>query len=367
MSEDQSSADKTEEPTSYRLSKAREKGQVIRSMEVNTALVLLAGGLGLLLLAPVIWGRLGRLYHHLVWRRADWRPLADLRPPDLLELGLTVAREFLIIILPLALAVMAAGLFGNLTQTGGFLFSAESLRPKLSKINPLNGLKRMFSLRSVVECLKSVFKILIIGGISAQVITSHLPDFAVMGDMEPAQSALEAMWIAFELFMKVCLVLGVMAVFDYGYQRWQFMKDMRMTKQEVKEEFKQLEGDPIVKSRIRQVQREAAKKRMLADVPKADVVIANPTHLALALKYDPGRNPAPVVVAKGRGFLAQRIKDIARENKVPIMENKPLAQALYKAVQIGETIPVEFYRAVAEVLGYVYRLKGRRPHARKSR
>jgi flagellar biosynthetic protein FlhB len=181
-----------------------------------------------------------------------------------------------------------------------------------------------------------------------------------MSDAPPLGTALMVLKIALEIFIKTCLLLLVLAAMDFGYQRWQFTQDMKMTKQEVKDEYKQIEGDPIVKNRIRQAQREASKKRMLNDVPKADVVLTNPTHYALALLYDRKRAPAPVVLAKGQDFMAERIKDIAREHKVPIVENKPLAQALYKAVEVGEIIPEEFYKAVAEVLSYVYRVKGRR-------
>jgi flagellar biosynthetic protein FlhB len=181
-----------------------------------------------------------------------------------------------------------------------------------------------------------------------------------MADMRPLTIALQVLSICLEIFLKTCLLLLILAAMDYGYQRWQFMEDMKMTKQEVKDEYKQIEGDPIVRNRIRQAQREASKKRQLSDVPKADVVIANPTHFAIALLYDRERAPAPLVLAKGQDFMAERIKDIAREHKVPIVENKPLAQALYKSVEVGEIIPEEFYKAVAGVLSYVYRAKGRR-------
>jgi flagellar biosynthetic protein FlhB len=247
-------------------------------------------------------------------------------------------------------------------QLGGFMANVEALVPKLDKLNFITGFGRMFKLKTAVECLKSILKMSAIFLVGYLVIKDHLDDFIVMVDMPPLSIGLLVLKISLEIFIKTCLLLLVIAIIDYGYQRWQFMQDMKMTKQEVKDEFKQIEGDPIVKNRIRQAQREASKKRQLNDVPKADVVITNPTHFAVALMYDRAQAPAPICLAKGQDLMALRIKEIAKENGVPLVENKPLAQALYQAVEVGQTIPVEFYKAVAEVLSYIYKVKGGRKY-----
>ncbi|MDR2612251.1 MAG: flagellar biosynthesis protein FlhB [Deltaproteobacteria bacterium] len=357
MGED--SGEKSEEPTGHKLSQARQKGQVAKSVEVSAAVVLLASGAALFILGPYGWGRAVELFRHMVWRAADFsRDPGDLVP--LVELGL---REVLVISLPVALIVLVFSVAINLYQLGGLLFSGEALTPKLDRLNFVNGFMRFFKLRTAVDCVKSVLKMCLIFLVGYLVIRDHLEDFVLMVDMQPLAIGILTLRIALELFVKTVLVLLILAVMDYGYQKWQFTQDMKMTKQEVKDEYKQIEGDPVVKNRIRQAQREAAKKRQLADVPKSDVVIANPEHYAVALQYDREKAPAPVVVAKGVDFMALRIKDIAREHKVPVVENRPLAQALYKAVEVGEVIPAEFYKAVAAVLSYIYRTKGRRQRA----
>lgn len=349
--------EKTEEPTGHKLSKAREKGQVAKSMEITSALILLVAGGTLSLLGPFLWQRLVGVYTYYVWRIAEF----DLTTADLWPWFYTAMREVLIIILPLALVIMVTGVALNVFQLGGFIVNTESIQFKLSNINPVNGLKEMFKVRSLVDLVKNTLKLALIGYLCYSVIQSHMGEFAVMLNMEPAQMALLTLKVTMEMYFVVVFALIILAALDYAYQKWQFLQDMRMTKQEVKDEFKNMEGDPKVKARIRQIQAEGAKKRMLGDVPKADVVVTNPTHFAIALVYNAAMAQAPLVLAKGQDLLAMRIKEIARENKVPIVENKPLAQALYKAAEVGEVIPFEFYKAVAEVLSYVYKLKGKMP------
>ncbi|MDR1041649.1 MAG: flagellar biosynthesis protein FlhB [Deltaproteobacteria bacterium] len=358
MGED--SGEKTEEPTGHKLNQARQKGQVAKSMEVSAAVVLLASCGALLVLGPYGWARATGFFRHMVWRAADF----SRDPEQLIEIAKLGLREVLIISLPLAFIVLVFSLAINIYQLGGFMVSSESLVPKLDRLNFINGFMKFFKIRTAVDCVRSVLKMTIIFLVGYLVIRDHMDDFVLMVDMQPIAIGVLTLKIALELFVKTCLVLLILAVMDYGYQKWQFTQDMKMTKQEVKDEYKQIEGDPIVKNRIRQAQREAAKKRQLADVPKSDVVIANPEHYAVALQYDRERAPAPIVMAKGIDFLALRIKDIAREHKVPIVENRPLAQALYKAVEVGEVIPAEFYKAVAGVLSYIYRVKGRRQRAK---
>jgi flagellar biosynthetic protein FlhB len=354
MSED--SGEKTEDATGHKLSQAREKGQVPKSMEISAAVVLLAAISVLFPLAPIGWQRMVGIFNYIL----DQATFFEASPSSVLELSRFLFYEALILILPVSLAVLLASVAISLYQLGGFMVSAEAVVPKLDKLNFITGFGRFFKLKTLVECLKSIFKMSIIFLVGYLVIKDHIDDFVLMVDMNVLTIGLLVLKISLEIFLKTVLLLLVLAILDYGYQRWQFMQDMKMTKQEVKDEYKQIEGDPIVKNRIRQAQRAASKKRQLADVPKADVVITNPTHFAVALVYDRTQAPAPVVLAKGQDFMALRIKDIAKENKVPIVENKPLAQALYKAVEVGQTIPVEFYKAVAEILSYIYKVKGRK-------
>ena len=361
MANNDEGGEKTEEPTAHKLSKAREKGQVPKSMELTASLVLLAAGGALLVLAPLIWQRLVGMFTHFIWRMSEFDPTT----PDLWPWFYTAIREVLIMVLPLAFVIMIVSVGVNMFQIGGFMVNSEALVPKLDKLNFIKGFGRFFKIRSLVDCLKSILKISLIFYLSYLVIADHMDDFAVMSEMEPVEIALLTLKITMELFFKVCLALLALAIFDFAYQKWQFLKDMRMSKQEIKDEYKQMEGDPKIKARIRQIQMEASKKRQLADVPNADVVITNPTHFAIALVYNSALAQAPLILAKGQDLMAQRIKDIAREAKVPIVENKPLAQALYKSVEVGQTIPIEFYKAVAEVLSYVYKLKGRGPGGRR--
>ncbi|MDR1083605.1 MAG: flagellar biosynthesis protein FlhB [Deltaproteobacteria bacterium] len=353
MSED--AGEKTEEATGHKLNQARLKGQVPKSQEITAAVVLLAAGFLLVILGPIGWDRVVGVYRHIFTMAA-----ANGHEVDFLELSRLLFKESLILILPLALGVLAAGVAVNIYQLGGFMVVSSSLVPKLDKLNFISGFGRMFKIRTVVDCIKSIFKMTVIFLMGYLVIRDHLEEFVLMVDMNAAAIGQLVLSISVEIFFKTCLLLLILAVMDYGYQRWQFMQDMKMTKQEVKDEYKQIEGDPLIKSKIRQAQKEASKKRQLNEVPNADVVITNPTHFAVALVYDQSQAPAPVVVAKGQDLMAQRIKDIAREAKVPVVENKPLAQALYRAVEVGQVIPAEFYKAVAEVLSYIYRVKGRK-------
>ncbi|UQZ89987.1 flagellar biosynthesis protein FlhB [Deltaproteobacteria bacterium Smac51] len=353
--------EKTEEPTGHKLGKAREKGQVGQSMEVTSAIILLVAGSVLVVWSPYIWERLAGMYTYYVWRIAEF----DITTVDIWPWFYTAIREVLIMIMPLAFAVALTGVAVNLYQMGGLVISTDNIQFKLSNIDPIKGFKNMFKLKSLVDLVKNTVKLAIIGRLCYSVINGYMEDFTVMIDMQPVEMALFTLKVTMEMYFKVVLTLLIMAFFDYAYQKWQFKRDMRMSKQEIKDESKNMEGDPKVKARIRQIQMEGARKRMLGDVPKADVVVTNPTHYAIALVYDASLAQAPLVLAKGQDLLAQRIKDIAKEAKVPVVENKPLAQALYKVAEVGQIIPFEFYKAVAEVLSYVYKLKGRGPSGRK--
>ncbi len=265
-------------------------------------------------------------------------------------------QQFAVILLPLFLTLMVVAVVSNYMQVGSLL-SFEAITPRFSKLNPMEGLKRLFSAQAMMEFAKSIFKLTVVGWIAWNTVSGELNSLLPLIDKSPGIILNYVGLVSFTLFWKVCLVMILLAILDFMFQKWEFEKNLKMTKQEVKEEHKQTEGDPHVKSRIRAIQREMAQKRMMAEVPEADVVITNPTHLAVALSYEAGRMEAPRVVAKGSGHVAQRIKEIARENGIPVIEDRPLARSLYTLVEVGGSIPENLYRAVAQVLAHVYGLK----------
>lgn len=349
--------EKTEEATPRRKQEARKKGQVPRSNELNSVVVLLA--------LFIIINFLGKWFYkefitYIEQYLSPGELVTELNDSNLGNLLFRHCMIFLRIFLPLGLGALVIGVVINLVQVGP-MFSMEPLRPKFSKLNPIAGLQRLFSPHGFVELAKSIIKLVIVIYFAYSTIREHLFMFLDMFRQSPFDVAMALWRIIYQVAIKICLFLLALALFDYFYQRWEFRKSLRMTKREVKDEFKQTEGNPQIKNKIRQRQRQIAMRRMMQDVPKADVVITNPTHLAIALRYDATKMAAPVVVAKGEGFIAQKIKEIAAANDVVLVENKPLAQAIYKTVDIGESIPENLFQAVAEVLAYVYRLK--RKHA----
>ena len=346
--------ERTEKATQKRRQQARRRGQVASSREIPSVLILMTA-LGFFYFAGswMFWNIsevVGGIYQQLDTLRIN-------AVNDLSVFATVVFKKVFLILIPFFVPISIAALAGNIGQIG-FEMHSESMRPKLSRFNPVSGLKKLVSLKSLVELLKSFLKILIVGSIAFGVVKKEMIKFPPLIQLEVVDILVFIGTVAFKILFLVCLALIVLAVLDYIYQRWQYEENLKMTKQEVKDERKQSEGDPKVKGRIRKMQMEMAARRMMEAVPDADVVITNPVHLAIALQFDSTRMVAPTVVAKGAGPVAQRIKEIARENQVPIVEDKPLAQALHKMVEIGEYIPVELYRAVAEVLAYVYRLKG---------
>jgi len=346
--------ERTEKATPKRRRDARKKGQVAQSRELPSVMILMTA-LGFFYFAGSwIFGSflqvIGGVYGHLDTLRLD--AISEVN-----AFSVEIFKKVLLILIPFFVPILIAGMAGNIGQIG-FEIHGEPMRPKLTRLNPIAGLKKLVSLRSMVELVKSVIKILFIGGIAFGIVKNEITAMPALMQQEVVEILLFIGRVAFKIFFFVCLALIVLAFFDYVYQRWQYEQSLKMTKQEVKDERKQIEGDPKVKGRIRRVQLELARRRMMEAVPEADVVITNPVHLALALKFDAAKMIAPTIVAKGSGYVAERIKEIARIHQVPIIENKPLAQALHKMVEIGEFIPVELYRAVAEVLAYVYRLKG---------
>ncbi len=350
-----SGQEKTEQATGKRRTEARQRGQVALSREIPSTLILLAS-LGVFYLAgSSVFERLFAMLG------GTFRGLGSIRLTTVSQASVFAAELFqtlLLLLIPFFLPFFIIGIIGNVAQIG-LEFHAKPLQPKFGQLNPLAGIKKLASLRSLVELVKSILKIAIVGGIAYAVVARHLDEFPSLMRLDLADSWDFFCRLVKDLIFYVSLALIALAALDYFYQRWQLEKSLKMTKQEVKDERKQSEGDPQVKARIRSLQRQAAYQRMMAEVPKADVVITNPTHLAVALRFNPQEMDAPRVVAKGADFIAERIKEVAREHDIPLVENKPLAQALFKTAEIGDFIPVDLYRAVAEVLAYVYRLKGR--------
>ena len=348
---------KTEEATPRRKSEARKKGQVAKSQELSSVTVLLA--------LFVILNFFGSWFYKELtnYMQNNLGPAAlmtELTEHNLGAVMLFHGLFFLRMFLPLGLGAMAIGIGINYAQVGN-LFTLATLRPKFSRLNPLNGLQRMFSTQGLIELLKASIKLFIVTYFVYSTIKDRLYILFDLMEESPKDVAVVIWGIIYQVALKICIFLLILAVFDYFYQRWQLNRSLRMSKQEVKEEYKQMEGNPQIKNKIRQRQRQIASQRMMQEVPKSDVVITNPTHLAIALKYDPGVMAAPQVVAMGEGFIAEKIKEIARKNDITLVENKPLAQALYKSVDIGDAVPAKLYQAVAEVLAFVYRLK--RKHA----
>jgi flagellar biosynthetic protein FlhB len=352
MAEEDSDLEKTESPSQRRLDQAREEGQVARSRELSTFTVLMAGGAGIWLMGSVLAHQLISLIREGLTLDTGLAFHTDQLLPRLHELSEATLFAFL----PLLGLLLAVALFSPLLLNG-WLFSFKPLQPNFDKLNPLNGIGRMFSINSLMELVKAIAKSVVVGGVGAWVIW-HNKSAVLMLVSEPLAIAIphlaSLVWGSFAAIMGGMLL--IVAV-DVPFQLWEHNKKLKMTKEEVRQEAKETEGDPQVKARVRSMQREMARRRMMAEIPKADVVVTNPTHYSVALKYSDNKMRAPVVVAKGSHLMAARIKEIANENNVPILEAPPLARALHKHCEIGEAIPEALYTAVAEVLAYVYQLR----------
>jgi flagellar biosynthetic protein FlhB len=344
--------DKTEKPTPRRRRKAREEGSVARSMELNSAVVLLTGTIALFLFGAGMAAGLGDLCRSL-FRAAGEFSISTSALPLYLWQGISL---LMALFLPFFALIIAAGISVNLAQVG-FLWTGKPLMPRLSRLSPMKGAQRFFSPRSLVELAKSVLKLGVVGLVVYLAIRAEVHRILELSALSPSALLREIGSLAGLVSLKAAIVILLIALLDYAYTRYEHEKSLKMSKQEVKEEARQSEGDPQIKAKIRGLQIRAALRRMMRKVPQADVVITNPVHLAVALKYDGKKHRAPVVLAKGARLLAERIKEIAREHDIPIVENPPLAQALYYTVDVGQEIPIDLYRAVAEILAFVYRLK----------
>ncbi|KRQ87044.1 Flagellar biosynthetic protein FlhB [Caloramator mitchellensis] len=346
------SEDKTEEPSAKKLQDARKKGQVAKSVDLNSSIVLLGVMLLFLIFGQSIYFK-GR---NFVIQSFEYITKYDLSISSTKVIMSFMLKNGAIVALPFVLTIMVLGVFANIVQTG-FLLTGENIIPKFEKLNPANGLKRIFSKRSFLELVKSVLKISIIFYITFSFIKSKLPEILKTSDLNPYGIYPFVKDITDSQLSRLVIFLLVIGIADFIIQKRQLRKDLMMTKQEVKEELKQSEGDPQIKSRIRQKQREMAMRRMMHEVPKATVVVTNPTHFAVAIRYERNKDNAPVVVAKGADLIAKRIKEIAKENNVPVVENKILARTLYAKAELDQTIPIELYQAVAEIIAYVYSIK----------
>ena len=354
--ETETGEEKTEEPTGKRRDQARDEGQVAKSVEVGSVAVLLSGLTALYLFGNFVYSRLEYFIHDAfgIWANPNFTDA------DFLNFAKRYIEDYIITLLPVVLLIMSVTFIVQTIQAGGVKITWKALQPKLSSFNPISGLKRiLFSPQSVVELLKSVAKLVIVGWIAYSIIRDEMNFVINLGDMEIRSIFLYILSVMFRIFLSVSLVMIFIAVIDYSYRVYEHEKNLKMTKQEIKDENKQSEGDPQVKQRIKTVQREMAMRRMMEEVPKADVVVTNPVHLAIALGYDNLSMSAPRVLAKGAGLVAENIKKRAKEHDIPIVENKELARNLFSLVEIGSEIPTTLYQAVAEVLAYVYRLKGK--------
>jgi len=354
MAED-SSQEKEEAPSEKKRDDARKKGTVAKSTEVNSVFVLLTAIFLLRLTGP--W--MMREFDNHIREYFALCSVPDMSMQRLIELSQGAIIVLIKIILPFAGAILCAGVLANVVQIG-LLFTFEPMIPKLEKLNPISGFGRIFSMRTVVETLKNILKICLIGYIAYATLKGKYEILITLADVSIMMIWQFVLAATYDIFLRTALVMLLIALADYGYQRYEHEKKLKMSHQEIKEEHKQMEGDPQVKARIRALQREMARRKMMDQVPQASVVVTNPTHLAIALLYDPEKNDAPLVVAKGKDLTALRIKKIAEENDVPLYEDKPLARAMYDMVEVGEPIPGEFFEAVAQIIAYVFKLKGKK-------
>lgn len=345
--------EKTEKATPKKKQDSRKKGQVMKSQDVTSAVVLLAVFLFLFFAASFFRERFFEFFQVSFTKFATFR---DYDATLIGEIYIQVLQMMALIVLPIMVIAMIAAVVGNLMQFG-LLFTTEPLKFDLKKIDPIKGLKRIFSLRAIVELFKSILKISFIGSVTSIIVYTNIDQVLSLAFKSPWDVLANIAQLTALMGITASFVLLFISILDYMYQKFDYEKNLRMSKQDIKDEHKNIEGDPLVKSRIKQTQREMAMRRMMQEVPDADVVITNPTHYAIAIKYKDGEMEAPIVVAKGVDFVAQKIKLIAKEHEVMMIENRPLARALYDQVEVDHPIPEEFFKTVAEILAYVYRIQ----------
>ena len=346
--------EKTEKATPKKRKDSREKGQVTQSKEVNSALVLLAAFITLKFSGKYMYDNLVLFTNNMFVNYIDVNKIYNIE--NVQKMMFETIIILIKIIGPIMMITLLTGVLASYIQIG-FLFTTKTLKPKLNRINPIEGFKKLFSKKSLVELLKSLMKIVIVSYMAYKYISVEIDAIMNFLDMNLESIVAHIARITYKVGLRIGLVLLVLSLLDYGYQRWDSEKNLKMSKKEIKEEYKQAEGDPQIKSKIKEKQRQMAMNRMMNEVPKADVIITNPTHYAIAIRYDASLYDAPYVIAKGKDLIAQNIKKVAKESEVTMVENRPLAQALYKTADIGDLIPEDLYQTVAEILAYVYSLK----------
>jgi flagellar biosynthesis protein FlhB len=354
MAEGADDEDKTEEPSPKKLREAREKGQVVQSKEINTWVILFTTTLLLAWLSVSTAERLSEILKEFIERPHSF----SMDGASIVKLMGSLAVELLKLIGPIMLAFFLAAGLSSFAQVGP-LISTQSLEPSLDKVNPLKGFKKVFGQRAWIEFIKAFLKMVLVGVITTMILIPIFDKAPGMVGIYPHRMMEILLEETNQLLIAVLSILFVFAILDYGVQRYQMMKQLRMSRQELKDEYKQTEGDPHIKARLRELRMQRSRKRMMTKVPDATVIITNPTHYAIALEYDTKKSGAPVVVAKGLDRIALKIRELATENNVPIVENRPLARAMYETAELDQEIPEEHFKAVAEIISYVYSLKKR--------
>ena len=345
--------EKTEKATPRKREDFRKKGEVAKSRELPSVAVLLAGMVTMVVFASYMYTHI----QLIIKEDFAFIPIKELGLTEFMILARKMVWLFLLTLSPLFASIFIAAILSNVMQVG-FMISAESIRPKLSKLNPIKGFERLVSKQAFMELFKTLLKLVTVGAVAYLMVKVEMKDVYHLWEMEINSLVAYTLIMIFKIAIGSTLAMIVLVVIDYSFQKWEFERRLRMSRKELKDEMKRLEGDPLIKSRIRSIQMQMARKRMMQDVPEADVVITNPTHLAVALKYDPSVMSAPKILAKGARKIAERIKELAAKHNVPIVENKELAQSLYAFVNIGDEVPPNLYQAVAEVLAYIYKLRG---------
>ncbi|MGN0415159.1 MAG: flagellar biosynthesis protein FlhB [Agathobacter sp.] len=360
FAKDGEGGEKTEPATQKKLTDARKEGKVAKSKELSSAFGLIVLFLCLKVFVSYVGEKFLGMFDLIYGNMPDFVKINEgsMSAAAASSLIYQVLIQMLLTMLPFLIFGFAVALLVSIIQVG-WTVSAKPMKPELSKFNPINGFKRMFSKDSLFELVKSIFKVGIIVYIAYTAIRDNESKLFVLYDISLKQAVGLVGNFVIDVGLKISLVYLVIGIADFAYQKFKFKDDMKMTKQEVKDEYKNTEGDPQIKGRQRRKMQEVSQKRMMQDVPKADVVITNPTHLAVAVQYDADASPAPIVIAKGADFVAQKIKEVAKDNQIEIVENKPLARMLYANVDIGAQIPPELYQAVAEVLVFVYKAQNK--------
>ncbi|MBI1369529.1 MAG: flagellar biosynthesis protein FlhB [Planctomycetes bacterium] len=348
--------EKTEAPTARRLQESRDEGQIARSQDLTAAITLMGAMLLLGTYGEKMLGGMETLVQSMISGSYTSNATRADDIGGLWAMGMQLAMRM---VAPVAIGIVVLAIVATVMQVG-ILVTFRPLMPKFEKLSPLQGFANLFSLRGLMRLAMSVLKVAIVGAVGAWCVYDDLPKLLALIYLDAPSLLAAASWLIWVVAIKLAAVLLILGILDYAYQKWQHMQQLMMSKQEVKEEMRNMEGDPLIKQRRAQVARQLAMQRLQADVPKADVIVTNPTHFSIALQYDGKKMAAPKVVAKGADLMAMRIRQLAVQHGIPIVERPPLARALYKAVKVGDQIPGEYYAAVAEILAYVYRLNGRK-------